>query len=563
MNRVERLCASTGFRAGHLGLGVLVVVAYMAAAPGSVRQAALEVGLHATVAPLILLGVWLHRPSRPAGWYVIAASQVFYAVGNVLGTWWPAVTGMERPFPAPADVFYLLAYVVMFAGVATILVHRTRGLGPGALLDMATVSVGLSSLAWVFMLEPMLPSTSGAATVAIVAYVLVDVALVAVLVHMGLARGARSPAMMLLAAAVGAQLAGDALYTLGSVHGTFTAGAPAFVCWMTFYVLLGATALRPSMSRLAEPDGTVTGLSPRGRILLLSAAALLPPATLFVHVADRHVSVLAGITMATFTGVLLRLVKLQDELQETSRVQQLKDQLLSIVSHEIRTPLTVVNGSLATLRRGVAGELTPGQDTMVAMAANHTDRLIRLVTDLLDVQRSSFRPAELQTRPISLGEVVDQVTTSLSEHARERGVVLRHEVGELTVQADPERLHQVVSNLVENAVKFSRPGGQVEITAHRRHRECLIRVSDRGRGIPVDMHEKIFLPFQQVDASDSREHNGTGLGLAICRSVIEQHGGRIWVESTPPNGATFLFTLPLGLTPAAPPAGTEPALTAR
>lgn len=200
---------------------------------------------------------------------------------------------------------------------------------------------------------------------------------------------------------------------------------------------------------------------------------------------------------------------------------------------------------------------------MVAMAANHTDRLIRLVTDLLDVQRSSFRPTELQTRPTSLREVVDQVTTSLSEHARDREVVLRHDVGELTVQADPERLHQVVSNLVENAVKFSRPGDQVEVTAHRRHRECLVRVSDRGRGIPVDMHDKIFLPFQQVDASDSREHNGTGLGLAICRSVIEQHGGRIWVESTPQNGATFLFTLPLGHAPAAPPAGTEPALTAR
>lgn len=550
MDRVERLCGSAGFRAAHLGVGGSVVVAYILATPGSVLQAALEVGLHATVAPLILLGVWLHRPSRPAGWYVIAGSQVFYAAGNVLGTWWPAVTGVDRPFPAPADVLYLIAYLGLLTGVAIILVHRSRGLGVGALLDTATVSVGLSSLAWVFMLEPMLPSTTGAAAVAVVAYVLVDVALVAVLVHMALAPGARSPAMALLAAAVGVQLAGDTLYTLGSVHGTFTAGAPAFLCWMGFYVFLGATALRPSMSRLAEPDHTVAGLSSQGRIALLAAAAMLPPATLFVHATDRRVSVLAGITMVTFTGVLLRLVKVHDELRETSRVQQLKDQLLSIVSHEIRTPLTVVSGSLATLQRGVAGELAPSQGALVTMAADHTDRLIRLVTDLLDVQRSSLAPTELRSRPVLLRDIVDQVTSSLSARMLASDVRVQADLGDLTVQADPERLHQVLSNLLENAVKFSGPGSRIDVTAHRRHQECLVRICDEGRGIPADMHDKIFLPFHQVDASDSREHNGTGLGLAICRSVIEQHGGRIWVESTPSVGATFLFTLPLSPTPA-------------
>ncbi|MBW3619959.1 MAG: HAMP domain-containing histidine kinase [Actinobacteria bacterium] len=544
LGRLEKMLASRAFRGLHLAAGLSAVAVYLAVPDGTVLEAGVEVALHATVAPLILLGVWLHRPSRRAGWYVVAAAQVVYAVGNILGSWVPAVTGAERPFPAPADGFYLAAYVGLVVGISLLLVHRSRGLGLAALLDTATVSVALSSLAWVFLLEPMLPAVTGLAAAVTAAYVLVDVALVAVLVHLALAPGARSPALVLLVAAVAAQVVGDVLYTVGSIDGTFAAGAPAFTAWMLFYVLLGAAPLRPSMRRIAEPDTTVQRLSANGRIILLGAAAMLPPATLLVHVADKRVSVLAAITMLTFACVIARLANVYGELQESTRVQQLKDQLLSIVSHEIRTPLTVVSAALSTLQRGVADPLTSKQGSIVAMASSHTDRLIRLVTDLLDVQRSGSGRVELQLGDVALTDVVRDVFAEIRDSAAARGVQLTCDVGYVAVRADRQRLHQVLMNLVGNGLKFSNQGGDVSVTAVRRGSEVLVRVRDRGRGVPAEMHDKIFEPFQQVDASDSRAHNGTGLGLAICRSIVEHHGGRIWVDSVPGAGATFLFTLP-------------------
>lgn len=552
MHRILEASTSRRFRLVHLCAGLLAVVAYATATPGSVAQAALEVGMHATVAPLILLGVAVHRPSRPAGWYIIAGSQVSYAIGNVLGTWLPATTGAERPFPAPADGFYLVAYAGLVAGVAVLLVHRSRGLGAGALLDTATVSVALSSLAWVFLLDQMLMSMHGAAGATATAYVLMDVALVAVLVHIALAPGARSAALLLLATAVLAQITGDVLYTVGSLHGTFVAGAPAFVAWMCFYVLLGAAAVHPSMRRLAEPDSAVRGLSANGRIVLLAAAAMLPPTALLLNSQSRRVSVLAVITMVTFAGVLLRLMKVQGQLQESSRLQQLKDQLLSIVSHEIRTPLTIVSVALSTLARGVVGKLEPKQEDLVSMASGHTERLIRLVNDLLDVQRASSVRDELELGPVSLVGVVCDALEGLRDCADAEGVILRSDVEDLTVEGHAGRLCQVITNLAGNALKFSEPGGEITVSAHQRGDEALVRIRDEGRGIPAEMHEKIFEPFQQVDASDSRTHNGTGLGLAICRSLVDQHGGRIWVESAPGAGATFLFTLPLAREAAAP-----------
>jgi len=137
-----------------------------------------------------------------------------------------------------------------------------------------------------------------------------------------------------------------------------------------------------------------------------------------------------------------------------------------------------------------------------------------------------------------------QAVELLDGVAREAGIALVARPIDAKLWADPDRLTQTLTNLISNAIKFSPPGTTVSVTARRSGAEILFTVADQGRGIPQGKLEMIFERFQQVDGSDAREKGGTGLGLAICRSIVEQHGGRMWTESAPGQGATLSFTLP-------------------
>ena len=246
------------------------------------------------------------------------------------------------------------------------------------------------------------------------------------------------------------------------------------------------------------------------------------------------------------------------DVTERREVDRMKDEFVSVVSHELRTPLTAIRGSLGLLAAGKAGEVPERGQRMLDIAVQNTDRLIRLINDILDLERIESGKVAMEQRPVNAAELAHNAAEVMLPMAERAGVGLFVEAEAVRLLADADRILQVLTNLISNAVKFSPPGGSVEVRVRPAEGEARFRVADQGRGIPEDRLESIFERFQQVDSSDSRQKGGTGLGLAICRTIVTQHGGRIWAESAPGEGSTFHFTIPLAGAPAAPEAHEGP-----
>jgi PAS domain S-box-containing protein len=233
------------------------------------------------------------------------------------------------------------------------------------------------------------------------------------------------------------------------------------------------------------------------------------------------------------------------DISERLAAERAKDEFVSVVGHELRTPLTAIHGALGLLRAGMLGDLNERGGHMVDIAAHNTDRLVRLINDILDIERLNSGAISLQPRACDIASLVEQSIEAMRPVADEAGVLLDLEVDGADVWADPDRVEQTLTNLLSNAIKFSPRASEVRVTVRDVGADVSVEVRDHGRGIPSEDLERIFDRFQQVDGSDSREKGGTGLGLAICRSIVEQHGGRIWAQSSPGVGSTLTFTLPL------------------
>lgn len=233
------------------------------------------------------------------------------------------------------------------------------------------------------------------------------------------------------------------------------------------------------------------------------------------------------------------------DLTERYRVERIKNEFLSIVSHELRTPLTSIRGSMGLLASGMLGPLSPRAQNMVDIAVQNSDRLTRLVSDILDLERLQSGNLVLRRQTTPLAQLMSQAGDEMRGLASKAGVSLQITPLDVNLRIDPDRIVQVLANLLSNAIKFSPAGGTVSLTAEQQDGRVVLRVSDRGRGIPADKLEAIFERFQQVDSSDSRDKGGSGLGLAICSNIVGQHGGRIWAESVLGEGSTFYVSLPV------------------
>ncbi|HEY0021719.1 MAG TPA: ATP-binding protein [Longimicrobium sp.] len=254
---------------------------------------------------------------------------------------------------------------------------------------------------------------------------------------------------------------------------------------------------------------------------------------------EREVRLLADLAASVTTEVELRL-----DVAERRQIARLKDEFVSIVAHELRTPLTSIRGSLGLLASGRLNG-TPQAQRMLEIAAQNSDRLVRLINDMLDLDRLQSGRLELNPARVEVARLVEQSMHAVEGAATGVQVTLEARIDPgLDVWADPDRVVQVLVNLLSNAAKFSPPGAVVEVVAENRGEQALFQVRDRGRGIPADKLDAIFERFRQVDSSDARDKGGTGLGLAICRSIVQQHGGRVWVASEWGKGSTFFFTLP-------------------
>lgn len=233
------------------------------------------------------------------------------------------------------------------------------------------------------------------------------------------------------------------------------------------------------------------------------------------------------------------------DITERLAVDRMKSEFVSTVSHELRTPLTSIRGALGLLAAGLLGNIEPKARRMLDIAINNTDRLVRLINDILDLERLDSGRVELHRKLIDANELMLQTVDVMQTMADRAEIQLVVEPCHEAIWGDPDRLVQVLTNLVSNAIKFSPSGGIVTLSAVAAYPQFIFRVADQGRGVPADKLGAIFERFKQVDASDSRDKGGTGLGLAICRSIALAHGGRIWAESREGNGSLFQFTIPL------------------
>ncbi|MBO3458010.1 PAS domain S-box protein [Aetokthonos hydrillicola Thurmond2011] len=261
-----------------------------------------------------------------------------------------------------------------------------------------------------------------------------------------------------------------------------------------------------------------------------------------------------------------------EDITEHYKLERMKAEFVAIVSHELRTPLTSMQASLSLLHGKIIDPTSPEGEATIEIAADGVDRLVRLVNDILSLERLESGKIALEKRFCSTADLINTAITQIQGMATQAGIHINTtdaDNKEFKIYADPDRLLQVLINLLSNAIKFSPPGSTIwlnlDFHTESSSREIIcpfnlytcditcpdesfliFSIKDQGRGIPQNCLSSIFEPFAQVDASDSRHLGGTGLGLAISRSIVHQHGGTIWADSILGIGSTFYFTLPVG-----------------
>lgn len=234
------------------------------------------------------------------------------------------------------------------------------------------------------------------------------------------------------------------------------------------------------------------------------------------------------------------------DITDRLRVDQLKREFISTVSHELRTPLTAIKGSLGLLKSGVFESITGKPKELVTIAYDNSDRLVRIVNDLLDIEKIASGKMDFVERDHELASLLQESIVANTAYGANLGVTF--ELGEVPAHAavfvDRDRIMQVMANLLSNAAKFSPSGGNVEVHIESRSQAYTISVLDRGPGVPLNFRERLFSKFSQADGSDTRRQGGTGLGLAICKAIVEHHHGQIGYAEREGGGSSFWFTLP-------------------
>jgi PAS domain S-box-containing protein len=227
-------------------------------------------------------------------------------------------------------------------------------------------------------------------------------------------------------------------------------------------------------------------------------------------------------------------------------VEQMKDEFISTVSHELRTPLTSIRGALGLLQGGIAGQLPPDAEALVWIAQENSERLLRLVSDILDLGKVESGQLSFKLESLELGELITRAIVSHRGYAAQYGVQLEAEleVSDARALVDGDRFLQILANLLSNAIKFSPNGEKVRVRLERLGGSLRVSVEDRGPGIPESFRQRIFQKFAQADASDTRSKGGTGLGLSISRALVERLGGTLDFVTEEGAGTTFRVLLP-------------------
>lgn len=271
-------------------------------------------------------------------------------------------------------------------------------------------------------------------------------------------------------------------------------------------------------------------------------------------------------------GNIIGAVIVFQDITERQEIESIRDEFIAVVSHELRTPLTSIRAALGLLAQNKLEVPAAQRQRMVEIAFSNTNRLVRLVSDILDVERIKLGKITLNPQTCDLADIMAQAADEMSAMAASRDIRLAVSPCSVQLNADRDRLVQTLTNLFSNAIKFSPARSTVTVSAQQVDASnqsavedrlsptgraairqalgqapsiLLIQVKDQGKGIPENKLETVFGQFEQLNTSDAAHQGGTGLGLAICRSIVQQHKGEIWAQSVPNVGSTFCFTLPL------------------
>jgi len=232
--------------------------------------------------------------------------------------------------------------------------------------------------------------------------------------------------------------------------------------------------------------------------------------------------------------------------QERKEIDNAKTEFLSITSHELRSPMTPMKAQLQMLKEGYFGKLGKKQQESLSVIIRNAERLDNIIADFLEISRIEAARLKFDFRETDITQLVKDTIAFMQGFAKEKNITLVEKVKPLPmIQADPDRLSQVLRNLINNAIKFSDENNKVEVSAELKNDSILFSVKDYGCGLSPEHQVRVFEPFYQVENSTRRKHGGTGLGLTICRGIVESQKGKIWVESQLGKGCKFNFTVPL------------------
>ncbi|MBI5200750.1 MAG: response regulator [Elusimicrobia bacterium] len=321
--------------------------------------------------------------------------------------------------------------------------------------------------------------------------------------------------------------------------------------WRTGVTINGPLQSDPRFSDLPSRQGVrfslVYPILLQNDLLGILSANRKPGRRHFLPQDLRHAAI-----FCSMIGQAIENAKLYDRLYA---LDQAKDDFISMVSHDLRGPLDAITMITDTLARGDYGEIRDEQKRLVALIKDSARHLAAFVSNILDAAKIRSGSFKCVMQELKVEDFLPRVTQLFTVSAATRGVKLEQNVaaGLGPLYADAPKVEQVVNNLIGNALKFTARGGVIRIDVTREGDFAKFAVQDSGIGIPQDQQHRLFQKFQQVDLDKQRQMHvaGTGLGLAICKTIVEGHRGKIWVESEPGKGSTFLFTIPLTGTAAA------------
>jgi signal transduction histidine kinase len=525
---------------GYLAAGLGLTALYFAFPAGGSVQTAIYTLLGVAAAVVLLA-------TRRRPWMLLGVGIACFVAGDLLSTYHPTHV---------MDGFYLAGYPLLTAGLLWLLLASARRNRLAALADAGIVLFAFAVFQWLFVLQ----STVGYGWVAS-AYPVMDIVLLGGFAGFFLSPAWRTPVFWLLLGAVALQLLGDEIYLRSS---TYTDGSWIDAFWLASYALLGAAALHRSRDALAEPRRLPTLRVSFGRIALLAAALLTVPAAVLIQAlrGDRlgwvvavFGAAIALLVVARLTGILraLEAIRLRERqaraLAEQANEQllaadRMKDEFVALISHDLRTPLTSIIGYVELALDDVGPELDEERRSYLEVVSRSSERLLRIVDDLLFVARLQAGNLTVARRRLDLCSVAAQSVEEARPRAEAKRLALSFlSSGPVFVDADRGRIFQLLDNLISNAMKFTPEGGRIDVRVVAARDTAVLEVSDTGVGLGHDT-ERVFDRFFRTPSAEAGQVPGTGLGLFIARAIVEAHDGRITAANREQGGATFRIELP-------------------